>query len=458
MRILLNAALLGATLLSTSFHFEVAFARFNHQDASQVDQEERLDAASYHDANTYRWYPHFNALWETKDVGYRISDGSFDADRSRIHEQIKLSTSTAEAIWFSYKRDYFHDLVDEIRDEELRLAWQPAWGVYVAALADGNSSYKQWGDLGAAAGWRHDRDSWVEAYAWSVDHFYDSKQEVNLGEYVKKPKTTGLRMNWAIPQTYALFMRYEKDDPMEWDRDDCECVYRHRASTFEYNVKIFLKSPWSVELFGGGGFKAESNSYFADAGRTASSGLPIMPFYAKSLGKRTSRHDATVTYATEDGGYYYGGFTRIERKADYEQESHGSVSVSDFREPVSPDAAHRQVIASVFRSVAIGGSRRYFWQGGLTQAWIRIDQGFDDSDLAGMSGDEQTELRELNSGAGAIEQKFQNAFEIQFREQAFLFLNATFDVDGIRSDWPYRKAPKAGNIWDGGGIQIMVVF
>ena len=425
-----------------------AFARFDEVDADIIDQEERLSAASFHDANTYRFYPRFEKLWLSRDIGYRISDGSYDADRSRIHEQIKVSTPPEDSLRFSYARDHYHDLVDRFSNDEIRLTWKPVWGVYVAGLADGTSSYKQWGDLGAAVGWMRDRSSFIEIYHWSVDHFYNSKAEVDLGVYDGKPETTGMRLQWEESGLLLARLNYEKDKPFKWKREDCSCNYSYSWSRADYVLQSPLLAPVTAELKGAAAFKTEAKDW--DAGVTRS--------YSKSMVQRNSKHELSLLLDRPDISYYQLGAVRIERHADYEFDFDNIPSTFTFPEDASADAVHRETIAFLIFSTPMDDANRYFFQTGFTQNWVSINRELSDDDIVGKS-DENVELFKENFlDEASVEQKFQFAFELHLRANFLVFLNATLDVDGIRREFPYRESPTPGEIWDGGGVQLMAVF
>jgi hypothetical protein len=425
-----------------------AFGRFDEIDADVIDQEERLSAASFHDANTYRFYPRFEKLWLSKDIGYRISDGSYDADRSRIHEQIKVSTPPEDTLRFSYARDHYHDLVDRISNDEIRLTWKPVWGLYVAGLADGTSSYKQWGDLGAAFGWMRDRSSFIELYQWSVDHFYNSKAEVDLGVYNGKPQSTGLRINWEERGLVFLRLNYEKDKPFKWLRDDCACVYSYAWSRVDYVLQTPSLRPLTLELKGASSFKSESKEW--DSGVTRS--------FSKTMAQHNSRHEFSLLYPRPDISYYQLGAIRIERFADYEFDFDNIPSTYTFPEDPSPDASHREIIAFLMFNTPMDDANRYFFQSGFTQNWVSINRELRDEDIAGKSDVNIDLFKERFLDEASIEQKFQFAFELHLKENFWVFLNATLDVDGIRREFPYRESPTPGEIWDGGGVQLMAVF
>ncbi len=436
---------LAASMLCLGTH---AFARFDEVDADVIDQEERLNAASFHDGNTYRYYRRFEKLWLSKDLGYRISDGSYDADRSRIHEQVKLSTSPKDVLRFSYTRDHNHDLVDRFSNDEIRLAWKPVWGLYLAGLADGTSSYKQWGDLGAAIGWMRDRSSFFEIYQWSVDHFYNTKAEVDLGVYSGKPETTGIRLNWDEPGILLLRANYEKDKPFKWEREDCNCTYSYAWSRAEYLIQFPVSALVTAELKGAAAFKAEAKDW--DAGVTRS--------YSKSMVQRNSRHELSAFYDRADMSYYHLGAIRIERYADYEFEFENIPSEHVFPEDAGADAAHREIIGFLMFNTPMDDGKRYFFQTGFTQNWVSINRELLDEDIAGKSPENVALFKERFADEASIEQKFQLAFELRLGVNFWMFLNATLDVDGIRREFPYRESPTPGEIWDGGGVQLMAVF
>lgn len=425
-----------------------AHARFDETDADVIDQEERLNTASFHDGNTYRFYPRFERLWLSKDLGYRVSDGSYDADRSRIHEQIKLSTPPEDTLRFSYSRDHYHDLVDRFSNDEIRLTWKPVWGFYIAGLADGTSSYKQWGDVGAAFGWMRDRSSFIEIYQWSVDHFYNSKAEVDLGVYDGKPSTTGVRLNWEEPSKIHLRVNYEKDKPFRWNRDDCACTYSYAWSRTEYLIQTPMLAPMTLEAKGSAAFKEEAKNW--DAGVTRS--------FSKSMVQRNSRHEVSALYDRIDLSYYHLGVLRIERHADYEFQYENIPTTYSFPEDASGDAVHRELIGFLMFNTPMDDANRYFFQTGFTQNWVSINRELKNEDIIGKSDENIDLFMERFTDEASVEQKFQFAFELHLRENFWLFLNATLDVDGIRREFPYRESPTPGEIWDGGGVQLMAVF
>lgn len=436
------------SLLLYCFFSDTSFARFDRSDADQVDQEERINGAAFHDANTYRFYPRFNRLWDSKDIGYRISDGSYDADRSRIHEQIKASTSVEDFLWFAYTGDHYHDVADKLTFDEIRLAWKPMAGVYAAGLADGNSSYKQWGDLGAAVGWLRDRSSYFEFYRWSVDHFYNSKAEVDLGVYRVKPTTSGFRMSWQEPEQFSIQAVYEVDKLFRWERFDCNCEYEYKWWRGDYKIQVFPVKNLTFEVKGYTSEKHEEKTWDDGSNR----------YYTKGLERRANLHDLSALWDAEDFSYYQLGLVRIQRHADYEFEFTNIPANYTFLEDASADATHRESIGYLFYNVPISDDKRYFFQTGYTQNWVNINRELSADDIAGKDAAMTEAIQSEFEDETAIEQKMQIAFELHFRTNLWLFLNATLDVDGIRKEFPYKESPTPGNIWDGGGVQVMAVF
>ncbi len=410
-----------------------ALARFQQDDARAVDREERQDRATWHDGGVYRYYPRLQELWRARDLGFRISDGSYDADRSRIQEQLKVTTDPDAALVLAYKRERLHDLADEIIDNEMRFTARLG-DFYGAVLADGETSFKQWGDLGVALGWRGRRRLEIDLYAWSVDHFYQSKQEVDFGNYETKPRTYGAHLVLDRDAGTGLELRYEVDTPFTWTRTffgaATDYSYRYAHSRLDLDGRLELAPGWQLLATAVADVKQESKTFTPDG---------AMP-YTKKLNKRSQHLDLSVLRRYDDGDSDQLGVTHILRRGEASF-TQGPTPEAVEEEP-SPDSSRREGQAYLFHQFRLAppndSSQGQFLQLGYVQSWARHDfSGFAEH---------------------GVDQKFQLAFELYFAKAAGVFLNATLDLDGIREDWPFDRGSTPGNLWDGGGVQFFALF
>ena len=400
-----------------------AFGRFTPSDADEIDREERLSTEFYNDVVSYRFPLPWIGWWESTHNGYRVSAGSLNASRFEFLEEIKFFAPTSGSVDFSFRHLREESMLEQQYLQELRLSYKlhPRWKL---GMLGSGGTFKKWGDLGAVLRFHEDDRSYVELFYWSVDHFFNTKEEEPQNRYAVAPKTYGLDVGWTFPSGQRWRGHVEVDTPVEWVIADQARMYRSQKR----RSRVELVQPLSPELHLEAAVtsieKDESGVWYSSQEETvARAGL----FRKKEL----SRSAQTALFGTR----YFGSHSTYRflaefalHRADYEfTNTDGGEIESD--EP-SHDAVRREFMLGATRYRPIGDSTNL--QTGLFYNRASIDD------------EKSVHLGEL---------KFQTAFDFVMSESLRSFLNLTWDVDQLYRDYPDRFRP-----WGGGHLQIQATF
>lgn len=405
-----------------------SLARFSHLDADEIDQEEVLNSESYNDATAYRFSSLWNRSWDKTNLGYRVSAGSLNANKSLIVEDIKLQTDRARPVSIGYERHRNEDLLERRAEQELRLNFSlfdaPSLGskVYTSVLADGGH-FKKWSDLGLAVGVLGTDRHFSEIYYESVDHFYNTK-ETGVGDrYSKKPWSVGLKDFRALTSTVEMKFFAEFDAPMQWNRPTQNYDYEYARQNISLEFGWHLDEENHLTWKGNYENKEESRQWF-DIN------------LKKKLERKVFEQDVNYRRSTSALDYNEFGLRPVIRKAEYAYSGNAVDPEKDEPGELSPNTARQEVLAYWFSHQAISDSQMHCVQYGTIANHSKIGEGTQDS--------------------FTNEVKFQFAYEHWINETSALLLNTNWDVDYLATKFPYSK--NSFHPWDGGDIQIMATF
>ncbi|MCX6119535.1 MAG: hypothetical protein NT027_18515, partial [Proteobacteria bacterium] len=123
-----------------------SFARFNHRDASRIDDDSALNTESYNDEFSYRYPAAWIDQWNESSMGYRASAGSLSATRFIFTQNIKLDPNPLadfSLAFFSDRKEDYSEIVDQ---NELRFGMKVINELRLFVLAD-TASDKEYSDL-----------------------------------------------------------------------------------------------------------------------------------------------------------------------------------------------------------------------------------------------------------------------------------------------------------------------
>ena len=413
-------------------------ARFLEEDADQIDPEERLGLETYNDLLSYRYPAAAWLSWDDSDSGFRANAGSLNANRFLYAQDIKFNTGRGSPGSFSFRQSRREDVTSQRTESEIRATMMPAEALEISIMGD-SGIFKEFGDLGLVVGFWGDRQHWIEAFYWSVDHYYNTKKSDPGDQRNRRIWSSGLRGTWRFGRDVFLYAEYEFDVPLNWDRESKGFTYTYQRQSATLRLQSGQKTEGIVEFATAYEQKQESKdwrNYDAD---------PLLQ-YKKNLARRISITDLTWMKTATEVDYELGTALFL-RRADYAHElptvpgrSRTKDSIEkkewdDLTEAPSPNS--RRVEEAVFGSMnrPLGNSRHHRIQYGFHSNYVVIDE---------------------RHGYENFEVKTQLAWEYRYSDKASAFINTSWDVDQLAQDFPYRK----GNFrpWGGGNMQFTATF
>ena len=212
----------------------LAWARFQHTDADEIDSDGKLDTEYFLTLRAYRPPSFWNGRWQNSLNGLRLTTGSLGVDRSFLKEEIKAGVSGPIRIGVRHERQ--EDLVEQTVQREVQLGISPLFFLELSALADGGT-FKQWADVGGRLRLGV-RRLHLSGEVWWVDHFFNQKNP-DEDSYVIKPTTQSLK---AVVNTLygALDIEAFKDSPLELNRDSLGYRYKYSKEGTKASLRLGL--------------------------------------------------------------------------------------------------------------------------------------------------------------------------------------------------------------------------
>ena len=152
-----------------------SLARFIHDDAANVDSEERSNTETWNDKNSYRYPLSWNQAWNSSELGYRVNAGSLNVSRFAFEDDVKIAPNPLSPLTASFLQSRREDLVEQSLEREIRLGWAFIPRMRLSLLGD-SDTFKEYGDLGLALALWETSTSRTEVYYWNIDNYYKSKK------------------------------------------------------------------------------------------------------------------------------------------------------------------------------------------------------------------------------------------------------------------------------------------
>jgi hypothetical protein len=387
-----------------------AFGRFYHLDADEIDHEEKLSIEYYNDIYSYQSPISWDKIFQNSQLSYRGWAGSLNIVRSYLQEDIKLLTSkNPEPIELQFRQYREEGLLTQYLSQELRMQFNTPWGFYIAPLADAGT-FKKWDDFGLALGFQQDSTRKIEFYLWSVDYYYNSKEENEGDHFNKMPFTYGGDIKWVLFKTNFTVSAFY-DSPLRWERHSHSYIYENSRTLFDIGIQ---SPPWETYHLWTRihyDIKKEVKEWSAVSAKKALS--RSIAEYSIGLQRESNRHIAETS------------LTFFQRKANYEN--------SNLKESVTESASNslyrrEWMLACTYNQPFFSN----FFQWGLFYNHARKDT---------VDFEESNEL------------KLQTAFELRISEHGYAFFNATWDIDQIVDSGIHPFRP-----WGGGSLNFMIAF
>jgi hypothetical protein len=402
-----------------------ALARFDHTDEDLIDSEERLSREAILDFVNYRPRPSWREVWDTGTNGFRLSAGSLSMTRFLYDEDIRLSSPLEGPLTLALTQRRVQSTVESRREQDLRAQYNflptpTSRTPHVTFLGDCDT-WKEHGDLGAAAGFHDLEGNTAEVYAWTIDHYYNTKGPLDR-KYSKPAQAFGfrgrealllhpLRLEWAVSLEPTLAI----------EDSTRQTLYEHAAREGLWSLKVPVNDSWSLRWDARHEWKSERRDHLS-----TTSSAPH-----KSLARETHTDDIALIDPTRDLEF---GVLHTLRMARYDQ--------SGWRKPYQPvyeekdHSLRRQELALYgFWDVAGEGREGARWRTGLMGSMGTLER----------EGHKTLALRhaKLHTGWG-----YQ-------RDHASLSVATSWDVDMFAERCLQGEECR---LWDGGNLQFLVTL
>ena len=426
----INWGLMAVVLLFGYGFFPVAWAqtRFQESEALEIDQESNVGLEYTNDLVSYRWPESWNADWESALMGYQVTTGSLNLTRFLFEERIKFDPIPRDQVSFAFLQSRFEDYSDKKLAREARLGIEALTWLRIVVLGDGGSD-KEYGDVGLGLRLFETESGYHEINLWSIDHYYNEKTKkddsrrtdlVRHWTFTSVGKSENAWVSWNLMMNVA--------PKLKWLRPDNE-VYSYSYSDLETKFNFALQENQKLCVKAIVQRKME--------------GFKSLATDARSLDFERINRFATVSLQQELDHQVKDEYSVdfVERASTWDDTRVISPS-SDWKDPWSsdpfPKRSYRlEVGASWLREFPIDSKYSFRW--GTVNHVVK--------------------LKEDSWDRRNLESKIVTAFYWRNQEkglQTKFALNATWDVDQLASDFPYKSQPFRP--WGGGNLQASILY
>ena len=412
---------------------ELVYGRFYLQDTEAIDFEARLSSEYYNDLLSYRYPRAWLQEWKRSNIGYISNYGSLDVRRFYYLEEIKFQDFTKDKFGFSFKQNRMEDTLERRLQQEIRLSFPLFQDHYFSILADGDT-FKKFGDLGFSWSWGLPTDlnhPYWEVFYWSVDTYYNHKEEISTNRYSKRPYTLGMKIVHDF-KAFRAELDYTYDAPMEWQRVSEGYLYTRSFKTFALTLEKDLGlSPWQIKAFLRREDKSEEKSWQFQKSSEEKIDLAADRQAEKSLKRKLLETELFLIQVKDTPGKTRSfSFWKINRDADYQQKWGTALVEEDMEEKPSADSRRREWALLYTDIIPLNGDHDFIL--GFQYNRLKLN---DENDL------DKTEV------------KLQTAWDGSLSEHVHMLINFTWDLDEIQ-----RTANTQIRPWGGGNVQFKATF
>jgi hypothetical protein len=420
-----------ALVLSFGFVFlpvSEAQTRFQESDALEVDQDSNVGLEYTNDLVSYRWPESWNTEWDSALMGYQVTTGSLNLTRFLFEERIKLDPIPRAKVSFAFFQSRFEDYSEKNLAREARLGIEALPWLRVVVLGDGGSD-KEYGDVGLGLRLFESESGYHELNYWSIDHYYNEKTKQD------DSRRTDLLRHW----TFRSVGQWGEDlikwnfmlniaPKLKWLRPQNE-VYTYSYTDAEAKLDFAVQDGQRLTVKAAGHRKTE--------------GFKSSATNSRSLDFERVKKFATISFQQEldnqvQDEYSVDFVERISTWNDTRVIAPGSNWSNPWSSDPFPNKSYRlELGASWLREIPIDPKYSFRW--GAVNHLVR--------------------LKEDSWDRKNLESKIVTAFYWKNQEKALqskFGLNATWDIDQLASDFPYRTRPFRP--WGGGNIQASILY
>lgn len=288
-----------------------ALARFDLPDQNKIDSEIMLTEETMADMTSYRPRPSWRETWDNGANGVWMSAGSITLERFAYDEDIRLMSSLDDALTVGVREKRNQNSAEDRRDQEMRMQYNWREGptprvVHVGFLGD-YDTWKANGDLGVALGFHNTEGSTAEAYAWSIDHFFNAKGG-KQAMYEDRARAYGVRgVERALPAGASLMWNVLWEPRLRLENSVTQLRYMRAANDWTWTLRVPLSEGWLARWDARHEGKLEVRETMADASEDAH----------KSMRRQTHWDDFSLVNPATDTEV---GFAHSLRLANYSQE------------------------------------------------------------------------------------------------------------------------------------------
>ena len=400
-----------------------AFARFNHEDADQIDSDYNLNTETYNDVMSYRWPVDWRQQWDESRSGGRVTAGSLTMTRFYYLEEIRLDPAPLGPFSIAFEQGRQEDYAESMESREVRLGIKLNDWMRFLVLGDGGA-LKEYGDVGLGLRLFESESHFSDVYYWSVDHYYNEKNH-EIGAFRDAPtKTLGVRSKRLVSLDLPGWeFRGEADLPFEWTRPS-RGKYAYERVRFDGKASWRALPRYVAFTSLSQDVKRENwKSIDRASGLGIHRKVSIAEFGLEQdldLGSNLASYSFSLLFLNRETRWLKTG---------------GGERYQQWTPDNPPDESLRREVGADFRRYSRLTSVTSLTNGLIVNA-VQID--------------------EAPARWQSLEVKYVTALKWDFSPKSGFGLNATWDIDQVTRDFPYSKA--AFRPWGGGNIQAQVVF
>lgn len=397
------------------------YARFHEEDADEIDPDFHLNTETWNDKNSYRWSSFWRQQWEKSHSGYRVSAGSLNATRFNFDDELKLDPISLKPVSLAYNQQRREDYTEAQIEREVRVGIKVLEPLRILILGD-TTSLKEYGDVGLGVRLFESTSHHTDFYYLSMDHYYNEKSHEEGSFRNSLTRTWGVK-SYQQPALHGFGweLKLENDLPFRWHRPTRGDYHYQRL---QGNGRVSYQSQTHSTLYLSANYDVKEEGYKT---------INDSPQTHLTLNRHAAILELGIESQTSQSRYTF-GVQSVDRRTKWDKSGDPELQ-KQWSEEIPPNSSVRREWGLLFSDERDVSNSIQFIQG-LYVNDVHIKEDRDRWDV--------------------VEIKYQTALSWIFSSEANFGLNATWDLDQIARDFPYRS--KSFNPWGGGNIQAQIAF